>query len=212
MDEGTSRNQTSSLALVGPMHPQAAPPAGIESPTTPRSPNEDTHENVDGRVTPVSETRTVTPTLRFSKGKNRVVYSDDGGETEETMGEGSRRPPNSQAQGTQESRQVSFVALRPPSPHDFSPRKYATQDDILRICQSFHNLTRDIVQEVLTELRRMSSGRQGQGYYDADDEAEHATPRRQLLKPRAKHPGVMRRTAAENTLSVVSPLLALSIY
>ena len=44
-------------------------------------------------------------------------------------------------------------------------------------------------------------------HYAADDEAEHDTPRRRVVKPRAKHPGVKRRSAAENILSVVILLL-----
>lgn len=39
--------------------------------------------------------------------------------------------------------------------------------------------------------------------YVADDEAEYNTPRRRLVKPRAKYPGVKRRSAAENAISVV---------
>ena len=46
-------------------------------------------------------------------------------------------------------------------------------------------------------------------HYAADDEAEHDTPQRRVVKPRAKHPGVKRRSAAENILSVIILLLTL---
>ena len=69
------------------------------------------------------------------------------------------------------------------------------------MCQSFHDITRDIIRELVTELRRMNP-RRGDGDYAADDEAEHNTPRRRLVKPRARYPGVKRRTAAENAISV----------
>ena len=81
----------------------------------------------------------------------------------------------------------------------------------MRICKLFHDLTRDIVRELVMELRRVTvdSRRQGSRHYAADDEAEHATPRRRLFKSRAIHPGVNRRTPYENTLSVVTFLLTL---
>lgn len=53
----------------------------------------------------------------------------------------------------------------------------------------------------------MNTRRRESRDYAADDETEHNTPRRQLRKPRAKHPGIKRRSAAENTLSVVINLL-----
>lgn len=65
-------------------------------------------------------------------------------------------------------------------------------------------MTRDMVQELVSELRRTDSRREGPRHYAADDEAEHDLPRRRLVKPRAKHPGIKRRSAAENSLSVVS--------
>ena len=69
------------------------------------------------------------------------------------------------------------------------------------MCQSFYDLTRDIIRELVDELKRMNP-RRGDGDYAADDEAEHNTPRRRLVKPRAKYPGVKRRSALENATSV----------
>jgi hypothetical protein len=60
-----------------------------------------------------------------------------------------------------------------------------------------------MVRELVSELRRTDSRREGPRHYAADDEAEHNVPRRRLNKPRAKHPGVKRRPAAENSLSVI---------
>lgn len=71
------------------------------------------------------------------------------------------------------------------------------------MCQSFHDITRGIIQELVAELRRINPRREN-GDYVADDEAEHNTPRRRLFKPRAKYPGVKRRSAAENATSVVT--------
>jgi len=79
----------------------------------------------------------------------------------------------------------------------------------LRICKGFHDLTLDIVRELVSELRRVDPRREGPMNYATDDEAEHDTPRRRLVKPRAKHPGIKRRSAAENTLSVIILPLAL---
>jgi hypothetical protein len=73
-------------------------------------------------------------------------------------------------------------------------------------------MTRDMVRELVSELRRTDLRREGPRHYAADDEAEHDLPRRRLVKPRAKHPGIKRRSAAENSLSVVSvPLAFLSL-
>jgi len=60
----------------------------------------------------------------------------------------------------------------------------------------------------VSELRRTDSRRRESSHYAADDEDERDVPRRRLLKPRAKHPGIKRRSAAENTISVVTFILA----
>lgn len=78
----------------------------------------------------------------------------------------------------------------------------ATEDDILRLCQSFHNLTREFIQEVMGELRRGNARRGNQENYTADDEADGDVPRRRLRKPRSKFPGIRRRPAEQNALSV----------
>ena len=140
----------------------------------------------------------------LSKGKGRVIYSDD----EENMGESSRRPPTPRVQEAHELQQVRFIVLRPSSRHNFFPwHNYATQDDILRLCQSSHNLTHDIFQELVAELRRMNSRREESRHYAADDKAEHDAPQRWLVKPHRKQPGANRRSAAENKLSVIIILL-----
>ena len=62
----------------------------------------------------------------------------------------------------------------------------------------------------MSELRQANLRREEPRNYTADDEAEYDTPRRRLVKPRMKHPGVKRKSAAENTLSVV--VLPITFY
>lgn len=67
------------------------------------------------------------------------------------------------------------------------------------MCQSFHALTREIVKEVVSELRRGYAQRTD---YAADDESEGDVPRRKLRKQKSRYPGVRRRPAEQNALSV----------
>ena len=108
-------------------------------------------------------------------GKKQVISSDDEEEPGDSMpGEGSERSPTPRPQ---EQRQVSSRVLRLPlSCNSFLQPHYATQDDIQRICQSFHDLTRNIVEELVSELRRMNSREQESRPYAADEESEHDTP------------------------------------
>ena len=85
----------------------------------------------------------------------------------------------------------------------FPKSRFATEDDILRLCQSFHALTREIVNEVVGELRRMNPARNDSANYSGDDEGERSAPRRRLKKPKSKSAGVRRRVPEENTLSVI---------
>lgn len=85
----------------------------------------------------------------------------------------------------------------------FQQSRFATEDDILRLCQSFHALTREIVKEVVEELRRMNAGRDDSADYAGDDEAERDVLCRRLKKPKSKYPGIRRRAPEENALSVI---------
>ena len=78
----------------------------------------------------------------------------------------------------------------------------ATEDDILRLCHSFHNLTREFMEEVVAELRKGNTWRGDPGSYTADDESDGDVPRQRLRKPKSKYPGVRRRPAEQNVLSV----------
>ena len=77
----------------------------------------------------------------------------------------------------------------------------ATQDDILRLCESFHALTRQVIKDVLAEVRR-GSGRRGGVGYAADDESEEDIPRPRLSGRGPKYRGERRRPPEENLLSV----------
>ena len=76
----------------------------------------------------------------------------------------------------------------------------ATQDDVLRLCQSFQRLTREFMKEVVAELRNTRRG--GTINYMADDESDGDVPRRRLKKPKSKCPGTRRRAPEQNALSV----------
>ena len=94
---------------------------------------------------------------------------------------------------------LSFPILTP------QQSRPATEDDVLKLCQSFHDLTREIVREIVTELRK-ATGRSGNSAnYAADDESDNDVPRRRLKKPKSKYPGVRRRPPAQNALSVFPP-------
>lgn len=80
----------------------------------------------------------------------------------------------------------------------------ATQDDVLRLCQSFHHLTRELIKEVVVELQRGGARRSDPTHYMADDESEGDLPRRRLKKPKSRCPGANRRAAEQNALSVYS--------
>ena len=194
MDERTPRIRARSLGLGSPAHSSTGQPPG----SIPRGPSTIHPQNTSalgGEVAVTPDPSDATPRFsRQEKGKNRMVYSDDEHETDETMGE-IPTPQPFQSRETQNPQE---------SPHSdpFPQHRYVTQDDITRICQSFHDLTRDIIRELVSELRT-SSNRSESRHYAADDEAEHDTPRRRLVRPRAKYPGVKRRPPAENTLSVV---------
>ena len=66
----------------------------------------------------------------------------------------------------------------------------ATEDDILRLCQSFHNLTREFIKEIMAELWKGNARKDDQENYNADDESDGDVPRRRLRKPRARLPGI----------------------
>ena len=91
-------------------------------------------------------------------------------------------------------------------PHAHFQGRPATEDDILQLSRSFHSMAQQIVQEITTALRLLVS----EGTSDVtrrnsrEDESNGFGPRRRTPKPRAKYPGVKRRSAAENTLSVSS--------
>jgi hypothetical protein len=92
--------------------------------------------------------------------------------------------------------------------------RLATEDDILKLCQSFHLLTREFIKEVITELRKGSGQRNGRMDYAADDESDGDGPRRRFRKRKSRYPGVRRRPAAQNSLSVsfsIFPLLSLTL-
>lgn len=65
-------------------------------------------------------------------------------------------------------------------------------------------MAQQIVQEVTTALRFMVSEVAGdhEQRQSKEDESNGFGPRRRMKKPRAKYPGVRRRSAAENALSV----------
>lgn len=119
VDERIPQSQAISPALIGPAGPP--PDTGFRrSSAAPHPPDEDEdmHNVAGGGITPISESRETTPRPRpLSKGKGRVIYSDD----EENMGESSGRPPTPRAQEAHEPRQVSFIVLRPSSRHNFFP-------------------------------------------------------------------------------------------
>ena len=105
----------------------------------------------------------------------------------------------------QEPRRVSFTTLRlNPFSRPLPQHRYATEDDIQRICQSFHDLTRDIFQDLVSELRQMNSRRGGSRNYEADSEAEDNTQGNRPVRRRRRRPGVSCRTDAEKAVSVVS--------
>jgi hypothetical protein len=122
VDERIPQSQPAPLALIGPIYPAGSPPH-VESrqsstPSHPlHQPNEDEEmDNTGGRNTPASsESRDTTPRPRLlSKGKGRMVYSDDDEEMANTGGNSSC-PPTPQGQETRESQQVSGVTLKPSS-------------------------------------------------------------------------------------------------
>ena len=78
----------------------------------------------------------------------------------------------------------------------------ATEEDILSLCKSFHALTRELIDKVVAELRRVNPPRGDKSDYTADDDAERDGPRRSLRKPKSRIPGIRRRSATQNTLSV----------
>lgn len=59
------------------------------------------------------------------------------------------------------------------------------------------------MKEVMTELRRGNARRDDGTNYAADDESEGDDgPRRRLERPKSRQPGIRRRPAAQNALSV----------
>ena len=140
---------------------------------------------------------------RHGKGRRIEPYSDEeigsnGGDI--PMGDASNSIPRQQHYG--EVQFVSGICFPILMPQQSRP---ATENDILKLCQSFHDLTREIVREIVTELRK-ANGRSGNSAnYAADDESDHDVPRRRMKKPKAKYPGVRRRPPAQNALSVFLP-------
>lgn len=94
----------------------------------------------------------------------------------------------------------SISGLMPPDTH-LCQSRLATEDDILKMCRSFHILTRDFVKEVLAELRKGNGRREGVGY-TADDESDGDVPRPRFVKRKSRYPGERRRPPEENALSV----------
>ena len=202
-DEEVPQGRATSLALVGPICPRApsTDPASYQPLAMSHLPDGAGPSISSDRLSPASGTEDTTP--RFTaedKQKSRMAYSDDQGEQDHEMGEDPGRSPTPRPQ---EQQRVSSAASGLPSHHNFFQHRYATHDDIQRICETFRDLTLNIVQELVSELKQMNPRREGSRHYGADDEAEDNTPRRRLVKPRGKHPGIKRRSAAENALSVV---------
>lgn len=145
---------------------------------------------------------------RHGKGRRVEPYSDE----ETGSGVGNREDvhmeessPN--AQDRREYGGVRFISVPIVFNAHLRKNRPATEDDILRLCQSFHSLTRELVKEVVKELRRLNSQRGDRSDYAADDEAERDGPRRSFRKPKSRYPGIRRRPVAQNNLSVGCPAL-----
>jgi len=83
----------------------------------------------------------------------------------------------------------------------------ATHKDILDLCKSFHELTREFIREVMTELRKGNAPRANSNNHAADDQSDPGVPKRGLKKTKSKYPGSNRRPPDQNAVSVSSSVL-----